>query len=328
MKKSIQLPYPPIEARHHDYLVVDDIHSLYFEECGNPKGIPVLFLHNGPGSGFQAASRQFFDPTRYRIILFDQRGSGHSKPHTETKNNTTQHLIEDIENLRQYLHIKKWVLLGEGWGSTLALAYAQMHSKQVLTLILQGIFLCIPQDIKWAYQVGANHIYPDYWQEFISPIPISQQNHLIDAYYKILTNNNDIARMNAAKSWALWKGRIASINSNPNAQSEYTETHTALGVATLSTYYLINQGFFEPQQLINHCHMIKDIPGFIIHGRHDMTCPLSNAYQLSKSWPKAELIIEEESGHNMYETAMASEIVKVTDKVADRWYEEPPGTPA
>ncbi|MGK0269647.1 MAG: proline iminopeptidase [Cocleimonas sp.] len=313
--------FPPIKKNHSFYLNVDtetgngadEKHEIYVEECGNPEGQPVVFLHGGPGAGCEAYHRQLFDPEKYRIVLFDQRGCGRSKPHASLINNTTDHLIADIEMIRVHLEVTKWVVAGGSWGSTLALAYAQTHPNVVRGLIVRGIFLSTPKEVHWFYQEGASQIYPDYWEDFLQPIPPEEQDNLVLAYHKRLTGENEIARMRAAKAWSLWEARTASLQPKNSLLDHFGDPKTALSVARIETHYFINNGFFEPDQLLNNMDRIQNIPGFIIHGRYDMICTIKQAFDLHKAWPQSELFVIQNAGHSAGEQGISSALIKASN---------------
>lgn len=310
--------FPPIRDNRHFFLPVDSMHTLYVEESGNPEGLPVVFLHGGPGSGCESWHRQFFDPERYRIVLFDQRGCGRSTPHAELTNNTTWHLVADIERIRQELKIEKWVVFGGSWGSTLGLAYAQTYPERVAGLILRGIFLCRPRDIDWFYQDGASYIFPDFWQDFLNPIPEAERGNLLQAYYKRLTGQNEIARMQAAKAWSIWEGRTANLSPKESTVDHFSNPFTAMSVARIEAHYFINRAFFEPDQLLKNAHKLASIPGMIVHGRYDMICPLEQAYALHDVWPSADFAIIPDCGHAASEPAIQAALVKATEFMADQ----------
>lgn len=305
--------YPPIRENWHIMLPVDAIHTLYIEESGNPEGIPVVFLHGGPGAGCAPWHRQFFDPEHYRIILFDQRGCGRSTPHAELQANTTWDLVADLEKIRQEFAIERWLVFGGSWGATLGLAYAETHPDRVSALIVRGVFLGRPTDIAWFYQSGANRIFPDYWEDFIAPIPEDEQDNLLAAYYQRLTGSNEIARMQAAKAWASWEGRTINLKSLAASMEHFTNPHTAMSVARIEAHYFMHACFLEANQLIRDAQALKDIPGMIIHGRYDMICPLSQAYELHQTWPQADFTIVPACGHAASEPAIQSALVKATD---------------
>ncbi len=304
--------YPPIHENRHFYLKVDDIHEIYVEECGNEEGIPVVFLHGGPGAGCELYHRQLFDPEKYRIILFDQRGCGRSHPHASLENNTTQYLIADIEKIRMELNIDKWVVAGGSWGSTLSLAYAETHPEKVLGLIIRGIFLTTAKEIHWFYQEGASQIFPDYWQDFLLPIPKSEQENLLQAYHKRLTGNNEIARMGAAKAWSLWEARTATLQPSASVLEHFSDPRNALSIACIEAHYFINDSFMEANQLLKNAHRLKDIPGFIVHGRYDMICPMKQAFDLHNAWDSSELFVVQGAGHSAGEQGISAALIKAS----------------
>lgn len=302
--------YPAILDNHHFMLKVDDTHSIYVEESGTEGGIPVIYLHGGPGSGSSPFMRRLYDPEKYRIILFDQRGVGHSTPHAETRNNTTQDLVSDMEQIREALNIKQWMVSGGSWGSTLALAYAQTHPDRVKGLIVRGIFLGTNAEVNWFYQAGgASQFFPDYWEDYIAPIPEAERDDMLVAYHKRLTGNNEIARMGAAKAWSQWESRALSINPTPSMINHFSEPRTALSVACLEAHYFMNNCFFEDNQLIDNAEKMKNIPGYIIHGRYDMICQVKQAYDLHKVWPIADLNIIPATGHASSEPGIISALI-------------------
>ncbi len=302
--------YPPIHENNHFYLKVDDIHEIYVEECGNEDGVPVVFLHGGPGAGCELYHRQLFDPEKYRIILFDQRGCGRSHPYASLENNMTQDLIDDIEKIRKELAIDKWVVAGGSWGSTLALAYAQAHPQRVSGMIVRGIFLATDKEVRWFYQEGANLIYPDYWQDFIEPIPEDERGNLLKAYYQRLTGDNEIARMGAAKAWSLWEARTATLQPSKSLLNHFGDPRTALSIARIETHYFMNNSFLGDNQLLNNVDKLDGIPGFIIQGRYDMICPMKQAWDLHNAWGSSELYLVQGAGHSAGEPGISSALVK------------------
>jgi len=308
--------FPDIKPYVKHNFQVDPTHTLYVEECGTPSGIPVLFLHGGPGAGLEPYHRRFFDPEKYRMVLFDQRGSGKSTPHASLENNTTQHLVADIEAIRGELKIDKWIVFGGSWGSTLALIYAQTHPEDVLALVLRGIFLCRKKEIEWFYQSGASKIYPDYWQDFIAPVPIDKRNDIVNAYYEILTGSNDIARMAAAKAWSIWEGRTASLAARKEVIDHFSHTRTALSVALIECHYFINNAFMTPNQLIDNIESIRHIPAFIVQGRYDMICPMETAWELHQAWPEAKFKVVGDAGHAASEKGIISVLVSIMNNLA------------
>lgn len=314
--------YPDIKPFQEHRLEVDEPHVLYLEESGNKDGIPVLYVHGGPGSGCEAFNRRFFDPEKFRIVLFDQRGAGKSTPHAELRGNTTQNLIKDMETIREHLGIDRWMLFGGSWGSTLSLAYAEAYPERVLGMILRGIFLCREQDLRWFYQEGASRIFPDAWEEYLKPIPEDEQNDIVAAFYKRLTGGDELARMGAAKAWSLWEAHCATLRPNHTILDHFAEPHMATSLARIESHYFINNGFLNPNQLIEEAHKIADIPGIIVHGRYDMICPLDNAFELNKVWPSSELHIIRDAGHSAMEPGIVDALVRATDDMAKLFEEE------
>lgn len=312
--------YPEIKPYAVHAIKVATPHLLYVEECGNPAGIPVMFLHGGPGAGCQPYHRRFFDPSRFRIILFDQRGCGRSTPHAELMNNDTQGLIEDIEQIRQYFGITKLVLFGGSWGATLALAYAQAHPERVSQMVLRGIFLARPEDLNWFYQAGgASKIFPDAWQKFLKLIPDSEQNNLIAAYHQRLNGSDDLVRMACAKAWSAWEGYCATLRPNHTVLDHFTEPHVALSLAKIETHYFMQQCFLEQNQLLNNMPLIEHIPAVLVHGRYDMICPLEQAVALHEAWPASQLNIVRDAGHAAAEPTIVDVLVRAMDDIARDW---------
>lgn len=309
--------FPEIRPNLSFYLTAG-VHELYVEECGNASGLPVLFLHGGPGAGIRPYHRRFFDPEIYRIILFDQRGAGNSRPHAELVDNTTRDLVADIERLRGHLGIEQWLVFGGSWGSTLALLYAQAHPDQVLGLILRGIFLCRRHEIAWFYQQGASRIFPDYWQDFLAPIPERERDDLVRAYYQRLTGDDEIARMAAAKAWALWEGRCATLHPDEALRDDFTDPHIALSLARIEAHYFIHDCFLAPNQILRDAHRLHHVPGIIIHGRYDLICPLENAVQLQQAWPASQLRVIADAGHAATEPGIANALLRATQEMARR----------
>jgi len=310
--------YPHLDAYVNHTFAVAPPHKLHVEECGNPSGIPVVFLHGGPGSGCEAYHRRFFNPNKYRIILFDQRGCGRSSPHAELKENNTQALVSDMELIREKLGIDKWVVFGGSWGSTLGLVYAERHSERVLGLILRGIFLCRPREIHWFYQEGASRIFPDYWQDYLKPIPEAEHGDLLQAYYRHLISDNEVERMAAAKAWSLWEGRCATLKPSQSVVDHFADPFTALSLARIECHYFVNNIFLEQDQILRDAHKLRDIPGIIIQGRYDMVCPLESAWDLYQVWPQAELKIIDDAGHSASEVGIRGALVAATDSMAVR----------
>ncbi len=309
--------YPAIQTYRKEVIPVGGGHRLHLEEAGNPDGVPVVFLHGGPGAGCESWHRRFFDPERYRIILFDQRGSGRSLPHAELRDNTTWHLVADMEQIREHLNIDRWLLFGGSWGSTLALAYAEEHPARVAGMILRGIFLCREREIAWFYQQGADRIFPDYWQSYLQPIPVDERDDLLHAYHRRLTGADELARMAAAKAWSLWEGRTASLLPNADIVDFFADPATALAIARIECHYFVNHAFLEPDQLLRNAGRLSEIPGIIVHGRYDMICPLENAWALHQVWPRSELQVVPEAGHAASEPGIARALVAATDRFAE-----------
>jgi len=314
----MDLLYPPIKPFATHTIAVDGGHSLYVEEVGNPAGIPAVFLHGGPGAGCEDYHRRFFDPERYRLILFDQRGAGRSAPHAGLHDNTTWRLVDDIERLRQHFGIEQWLVFGGSWGSTLALAYAETHPERVSALVLRGIFLCRPHEIHWFYQEGASRIYPDYWEEFIAPVAAEKRNRLLPAYHELLTGADELKRMAAARAWSVWEGRCATLAPDPDVVAHFRDAHIALAMARIECHYFMNDAFLRPNQLIEEADRLAGIPGVIIHGRYDMICPVENAWELHRAWSGSELDIRPESGHSAGEPEISASLVRATDYFAER----------
>ena len=300
-------------------LEVESPHVLHVEECGNPAGLPVIFVHGGPGAGCEDYHRRFFNPDVYRIILFDQRGCGRSTPHASLENNTTEALVQDLERIRQRLGIERWVLFGGSWGSTLSLVYAQTHPERVLGLILRGIFLCRPSDIHWFYQSGASRLFPDLWEAFLAPIPEEERGDLLAAYYRRLTGDNEVERMAAAKAWSLWEGRTATLRLNNAVVDHFGNPFTALSLARIEAHYFKHDTFLRPDQILADARRLKGIPGVIVHGRYDVVCPLDNAWALHAAWPEAELRIIPDAGHSASERGTVDALVQATIDMAERY---------
>ncbi|MGD8566995.1 MAG: prolyl aminopeptidase [Gammaproteobacteria bacterium] len=311
--------YPRIKPYATHQLEVDPPHVLYVEESGSPEGIPIVFVHGGPGAGCLPYHRTFFDPEVYRIILFDQRGCGRSVPHAELEGNTTQALVADMERIREMLGIERWILFGGSWGSTLSLVYAQTHPEKVMGLILRGIFLCRPSEIQWFYQSGAHRIFPDHWEEYVGVIPEQERDDMVGAYYKRLTGENELARMGAAKAWARWEAQASTLQPSHSVVSTFTEPYTAMSLSRIECHYFINNSFLEPDQILKNAPKLADIPGIIVHGRYDIICPMENAWQLHQAWPDSQLQIIPDAGHAASERSIADALVRATRQFADRF---------
>ena len=302
--------YPDIEPYARHRLAVDEPHELYLEESGNPDGIPVLVVHGGPGGGCEDYHRRFFDAERFRIILMDQRGAGRSTPLAELEGNSTDTLVQDMETIRQFLGIDRWLLFGGSWGSTLSLVYAEAYPERVLGLVLRGIFLCRPRDIQWFYQEGASRVFPDYWQDFLAPIPEDERHDMVTAYYRRLTSANELEQIQAAKAWSIWEGRCATLHPNPKVVEHFGHPHVAIALARIECHYFMNNAFLEPDQIVRDAGRLADIPGVIVHGRYDMVCPLDNALALHRAWPEAELHIIRDAGHSASGPAIVDALLR------------------
>jgi proline iminopeptidase len=305
--------YPPIEPFNTGFLKVSDLHTIYYEECGNPKGQPAVFVHGGPGSGVQPEHRRYFDPKHYRIVLFDQRGCGKSTPHAELEENDTWALVEDMESLRQHLGIDKWLVFGGSWGSTLGLAYSETHPERTTHLVLRGIFLLRPWEIDWLYQQGADALFPDYWEKYLEPIPKADRGDLLNAYYRKLTDPDKRVQVEAAKAWSQWEASTSKLIIDQKLIDDFGDEHHAIAFARIECHYFVNNGFMEPNQLLRDAANIENIPTVIVHGRYDVVCPLRNAWELKKVLPKAKLVISPTSGHSAFEEENASALIEATD---------------
>jgi proline iminopeptidase len=309
--------FPEIEPYKTGTLAVSDLHNIYFEECGNPEGKPVLMVHGGPGGGANPTMRRYHDPWRYRIILFDQRGCGRSTPYGSLEENTTWHLVADMEALRSRLGIERWQLCGGSWGSTLSLAYAQTRPDRVSELILRGIFLLRRAELEWFYQEGCSWIFPDAFEKYLAPIPPDERGDIISAYYRRLTSASETVRLQAARAWSTWEGTTLSFALDPDRVGKFQEDSYALAFARIEAHYFVHKGFFaHDDQLLRDVSKIWHIPGVIIHGRYDVVTPLRNAWDLKKAWPDAVLRIVPDAGHAMTEAGIIHEIVSAAERLA------------
>lgn len=307
--------YPAIEPFRTGRLKVDEIHEIYFEECGNPEGKPAIFVHGGPGGGTEPTHRRFWDPRSYRIVLFDQRGCGRSTPHAELRNNTTWHLVDDMERIRKHLGVDRWQVFGGSWGSTLALAYAQKHPKHVTELVLRGIFLLRRQEILWFYQEGASRIFPDAWEGYLEPIPEAERDDLVAAYYARLTSNDLTVRTAAARAWSVWEGSTSRLLVDPTLVKKTADARFAEAFARIEAHYFVNRGFFDrDDQLLRDVGAIRHIPCVIVQGRYDVVCPMDSAWALHKAWPESELVIVPDAGHSALEPGITAALVDATDR--------------
>jgi len=306
--------YPEIEPFDSGVLDVDARHRLYYEQCGNPQGKPVVMLHGGPGAGCSGKMRRFHDPKHYRVVLFDQRGSGRSTPHADLVDNTTWDLVADIERLREHLGLERWQVFGGSWGSTLALAYAEAHPRRVTELVLRGIFMLRRWELEWFYQQGANRLFPDAWEQYLEAIPEVERGDLISAYHRRLTSTDEATRLSAARAWSVWEASTSLLTQDEAFIEGHRDPHFALSFARIESHYFVHGGFFDVEdQLLRDAHRLQGIPGVIVHGRYDVVCPIQNAWELRKAWPQAKLVISPNAGHSAYEAENASALVEATD---------------
>ena len=308
--------YPPIEPFASGHLDVGDGHRIYWERCGTPGAKPAVFLHGGPGGGFSPEHRRLFDPARYDLLLFDQRGCGQSTPHASLDANTTWHLVADIERLRAMMGVDQWLVFGGSWGSTLALAYAQTHRAQVSELVLRGIFMIRQSEIDWYYQEGASRIYPDKWERFVAPVPETERGDLVAAYRQLLTGDDPAARIAAARAWSVWEGETVRLLPDPALSAVHDADDFALAFARIENHYFTHRGWLDDGQLIANAAILADIPGVIIHGRYDMACPAETAWALHKAWPQARFELIEGAGHAYNEPGILDALIRATDGFA------------
>jgi proline iminopeptidase len=307
--------YPEIEPFDTGRLKVSPVHELYYEQCGNPNGKPAVFLHGGPGGGLVPEYRRYFNPEIYRVVLFDQRGAGKSTPHASLEENTTWHLVEDIERLREHFGIERWLVFGGSWGSTLSLAYAQSHRDRATALILRGIFLCRPKEITWFYQEGANAIFPDAWEEYVSVIPEAERGDLLHAYYRRLMSDDETVRLQAAKAWSIWEGSTSKLIPDQSLIDHFADPQTALALARIECHYFVNNVFFPSDNyLIENAAEIRRTPAVIVQGRYDVVCPTMSAWDLHRAWPEAQLRVIPDAGHSISEPGIIDALVVATDQ--------------
>jgi len=320
-KSRLKELYPHLSPYRTGFLRVSKLHEVYFEESGNPQGVPAVFLHGGPGGGTEAKMRRFFDPRRYRIVLFDQRGSGKSRPHASLIDNTTWDLVADMERLREHLSIERWLVFGGSWGSTLGLAYAQTHPERVTHLVLRGIFLLRRWELEWFYQNpgGAAALYPDLWEHYIEPIPPEERGDMMAAYYRRLTSQDPSELSRAAKAWALWEAATSFLRRNSLYTAKLGQDTHSEAFSRIECHYFVNGGFLaSPNQLIENVPRIRHIPAVIVQGRYDIVCPMKSAWELHRAWPEAELQIVPDAGHSAFEPGNTHELIKATDRFASR----------
>jgi proline iminopeptidase len=309
--------FPPIEPFNSGFMERDG-HQIYYEQCGNPNGKPAVFLHGGPGGGGSTAVRRFFDPKKYHIVIFDQRGCGRSKPHGCLEKNTTWDLVEDIEALKNMLRIENWLVFGGSWGSTLSLAYSQTYPASVSEMVLRGIFMLRKKELDWFYQEGASNIFPEAWEKFLEPIDENQRDDLMSAYHKIFKSDNEGKKLAAAIAWSRWEGSTSSLSYNPDMANSFSNPQFALAFALIENHYFVNKGFLKHEnQLIEYgIDIIRNIPTTIVQGRYDIVCPMTTAWELSKNWPEAKLIVAPSSGHTAFEKEITHELIKATNGYA------------
>ena len=319
MSEKRKSAYPPAEPYASGQLAVTGGHTLYYEEVGNRKGKPAVFIHGGPGAGAQPFDRRFFDPQRYRVVLFDQRGCGRSTPHASLQQNTTWHLVEDIERLRKHLGIDRWLVFGGSWGSTLSIAYAETHPTSVSELVLRGIFLLRKKEISWFYQEGASAIFPDEWEKYLAPIPEEEHGDLVSAYYRRLTGDDEKVRLVAARAWSQWEGSTLSLYPDQKRVQFFGGDNFATAFARIECHYFMNGAFLEREsQLLDNVDRIRHIPGVIVQGRYDICTPTQSAWELHRAWPEAEFNLIADAGHASNEPGIVDALVRATDRFAVR----------
>jgi proline iminopeptidase len=310
--------YPSIEPYQSGFLPLDGLHTMYYEQSGNPAGVPVVFLHGGPGAGASAAHRQFFDPTFYRIVIFDQRGAGRSTPLGELTDNTTPHLVADIETLRKHLGIDRWMVFGGSWGSTLALAYAEHHPERVMALILRGIFLCRRSETDW-FLYGLKHIFPEAWHKFAGYLPEHQRGDILKAYYALLSHPDPAVHTPAARTWSIYEGSCSTLLPNPATVANFGSDRVALGLARIEAHYFVNDIFLPENFLLNHVGRIRHIPTTIVQGRYDVVCPIVSADDLVRAFPEAEYHIVPDAGHSAFEPGIRARLIATMEALKARF---------
>lgn len=310
--------YPPIEPYKEGKLKVSELHTIHYEESGNPRGKPIIFLHGGPGGGITPIYRQYFDSQRWRIVIFDQRGCGKSTPYAELRENTTWDLVSDIEKLREHLGISQWVVFGGSWGSTLSLAYSQTHPERCKGLILRGIFMLRRSEINWFYQEGASKIYPDAWQEYIKPIPPEERHDLLTAFHKRLTSEDRKIRLEAARAWSIWEASTSKLIPSQVTQQRFGQAEFAEAFARIECHYFVNKGFLTTEnQLLENVDRIRHLPGVIVQGRYDVVCPTITAWELHQAWQEAEFILVPDAGHSISEPGIINALIEASDRFAE-----------
>jgi proline iminopeptidase len=307
--------FPEIQPRESGMLRLDALHSMYWEECGDPEGIPVVFLHGGPGAGSTPRHRCFFDPGDYRIIVYDQRGAGRSTPLGELRENTTPHLVADLERLREHLNVDRWVLFGGSWGSTLAIAYAEAHPERCLALLLRGIFLCRPSEIHW-FLYGLKSVFPEVWEKFAAFLPPQERDDLLSGYYRRLVDPDPAVHMPAARAWSVYEGSCSTLLPSSETVAYFAGDTVALGLARIEAHYFRNDIFLPENALLKNARRLEGVPGVIVQGRYDMVCPLISAHELHRAWPRAEYRIVPDAGHSVWEPGILGELIEATQRYA------------
>ena len=310
--------YPEIEAYESGYLETGDGHQIYWERSGTKGAKPAVFLHGGPGGGFSPTHRRLFDPKRYDVMLFDQRGCGKSKPYASLDNNTTWHLVSDIERLREIMDVDKWLVFGGSWGSTLALAYAETHVDRVSELVVRGIYTLTKAELDWYYQFGVSEMFPEKWEKFLAPIPVEERGTMMAAYRKRLIGDDKQAQLQAALAWSTWEGQTITLLPEPSTSNKFGEDEFALAFARIENHYFVHAGWLEEGQLLRDAVKLKDVPGTIVHGRYDMPCPARYAWALHRQWPKADFHLIEGAGHAYSEPGILDQLIRATDKYAGK----------
>lgn len=309
--------YPPIEPYDQGFLAVSSLHTLYYEQCGNPAGKPVVFLHGGPGGGIDPIYRQYFDPSRWRVVLFDQRGCGKSRPYAELRENTTWDLVADIERLRQHLGIDRWFVFGGSWGSALALAYGQTHPQSCLGFVLRGIFLLRPFELRWFYQSGAGYFFPDAWEHYLEPIPPEERDDLLAAYHRRLNDPDPQVRLRAARAWSVWEASTSKLIPSPELIERFGRGEFAEAFARIECHYFVHGGFLDPEdQLLRGVGRLRHLPAVIVQGRYDVVCPPISAWELHRAWPEAEFRMIPDAGHSITEPGIRTALLEATDRFA------------
>ena len=305
--------YPDVDPFDSGMLTLDAVHTMYWEQSGNPAGVPVVFLHGGPGAGSSPAHRRFFDPAFYRIVIFDQRGAGRSTPHGELKDNTTPHLIADMETLRTRLGVERWLVFGGSWGSTLALAYGEAHPDRCLGFVLRGIFLCREQEAEW-FLHGMRHVFPEAWHKFVGAIPEAERADLLDAYVRRLNHPDPAVHMPAARVWSTYEGACSTLLPNPDTVAYFSGDHVALGLARIEAHYFRHRVFLPENALLGNVHRLRHIPAVIVQGRYDMVCPTVTADDLHRAWPEAEYVVVPDAGHSAWEPGIRAQLVAAVER--------------